>query len=62
MYFGSMDDVLVAHKLRLLDVAAWLRQRGSQAALGLRVGIPIAVGTASCSQSLLGRCECVEYL
>jgi len=23
---GFVDDVIVAHKLRLLDVAAWLRQ------------------------------------
>ena len=23
---GFMDDVISAHKLRLLDVAAWLRQ------------------------------------
>ena len=26
---GFMDDVVFAHKLRLLDVAARLRQRGS---------------------------------
>ena len=26
---GFMDDVIFAHKLRLLDVAARLRQRGS---------------------------------
>jgi len=33
---GFMDDVMFAHKLRLLDVAARLRQRGSHVrSLGL---------------------------
>ena len=32
---GSMDDVIFAHKLKLLNIAAWLRQRGSHTALGL---------------------------
>ena len=32
---GFMDDVIFAPKLRLLDIAARLRQRGSHAALGL---------------------------
>jgi len=32
---GFMDDVIFARKLRLLDVAATLRQRGSHAVLGL---------------------------
>jgi len=36
-------NVILTHKLRLLDVAARLRQRGTHAALGfLHVGIPIA--------------------
>jgi len=39
---GSMDDVIFAHKLKLLNIAAWLRQRGSHTALGLVVGIPVA--------------------
>jgi len=34
--FGFVDDVVFAHKLRLLDVAASLRQRGSHVcSLGL---------------------------
>jgi len=32
---GFMDDIMVADKLGLLDVAARQRQRGSHAALGL---------------------------
>ena len=39
---GSMDDVIFAHKLKLLNIAAWLRQRGSHTALGWWVGIPVA--------------------
>ena len=37
-----MDGVVFAHKLRLLDVAARLRQCGSHAASAWRVGIPVA--------------------
>jgi len=51
--FGFMDDVIFAHKLRLLDVSARLRQRGSHAALGL--ACRNTRGTTSCSQVLLGR-------
>jgi len=37
-----MDDVIFSHKLRLLNVAARLRQRGSYAALGWYIAISIA--------------------
>jgi len=36
---GFMDDVIVAHRPRLLDVAALL-QRGAYAALGLAISCP----------------------
>jgi len=53
-----MDDVIFAHKLRLLEVAARLRQRGAHAALGLARRNTRCrqrtLGTASCSQGLLG--------
>ena len=39
---GFMDDVIFSHKLRLLNVAARLRQRGSHAALGWYIAISIA--------------------
>ena len=55
---GSMDDVIFAHKLRLLEVAARLRQWGSHAALGLARKNTRrrqrTIGTTSCSQGLLG--------
>ena len=56
---GFMDDVIFAHKLRLLDVAARLRQRqwGSYAALGLTCGNTCCrqrtLGTTCWSQGLL---------
>jgi len=34
---GFVDDAIFAHKLRLLDVAARLRQLGSHAALGISI-------------------------
>ena len=56
---GFMDDVIFAHKPRLLDVAARLRQRGSHAALGLARRNTRCrqrtLGATSCSQGLLGR-------
>jgi len=45
---GVMDDVIFAHKLRLVDVAARLRQRGSHAGLGL------ARRNTRCRQQKLG--------
>ena len=36
MYFRFMDDVIFAHKLRLLDVTAKLK-RSAQAALGFAI-------------------------
>ena len=64
--FSFMDDVIFAHNLRLLDVAARLRQRGSLAALGLacrnRRCRLRTLGTTSCSQGLLGRSGRVEYI
>ena len=45
---GVMDDVIFAHKLRLVDVAARLRQRGSHAGLGL------ARRNTRCRQQTLG--------
>ena len=63
---GFMDDVISAHKLRLLDVAARLRQGGSHAALGLARRNTRCrqrtLGTTSCSQSLPCRIGRVEYL
>jgi len=63
---GFVDDFIFAHKLRLLDVAARLRQRGSHAALGLARRNTRCrqrtLGNTSCSQSLLGRSGRVEYL
>ena len=50
---GSRDDVISAHKLRLLDVAARLRQRGSHAALGL------ARRNIHCRQWTLGTTSCI---
>jgi len=35
---GFMNDVIFSHKLRLLDVAARLRQRGSQNVRSLGLG------------------------
>jgi len=55
---GFMNDVIFAHKLRLLDVATRLRQRGSQKASGLARRNTRCrqrtLGTTSCSQGLLG--------
>ena len=48
--FVFMDDVIFAHKLRLLDVAARLRQRGLHTALGLACRM---LRTTCCSQGLL---------
>jgi len=45
---GFMDDVIYAHKMRLLEVAARLRQLGSHAALGL------ARRNTRCRQPTLG--------
>jgi len=45
---GFMDDIILAHKLRLLDVAARLRQRGSHRQQML--------GTTSCSQAAQWAC------
>jgi len=45
---GFMDDVIYAHKMRLLEVAASLRQLGSHAALGL------ARRNTRCRQPTLG--------
>ena len=63
---GFMEDVIFAHKPSLLDVAARLRQRGSHAALGLAHRNTRCrqrtLGTTSCSQGLLGRSGCDEYL
>jgi len=63
---GFMDDAIFAHKPRLLDVAARLRQWGSHAALGLARRNTCCrqwtLGNTSCSQVLLGRSGCVEYL
>jgi len=53
-----IDDIIFAHKLRLLDVAARLRQWGSHAALGLACRNTRCrqrmLGTTSCSQGRLG--------
>jgi len=61
-----MDNVIVAHKLRLLDVAARLRQWGSHAALGLAHRNTRCrqwtLRTTSCSQGLIVRNGHVEYL
>jgi len=55
---GFMDDIIFAHKLRLVDVAARLRQSGSRAALSLTRGDTRCRhwmhGTTSCSQCLPG--------
>jgi len=63
---GFMNDVIFAHKLRLLDVAARLRQWGSHAALGLACRYTRCkqwmLGTTSCSQGLLGCSGRVEHL
>jgi len=63
---GFVDDVTSAHKMRLLDVATRLRQRGAHAALGLARRNTRCrqrtLGTTSCSQGLLGRSGRVEYL
>ena len=63
---GLVDDVIFTHKLRLLDVAARLRQRGSHAALSLARRNTRCrqrtLGTTSCTQGLLGRSGRVEYL
>jgi len=63
---GFVDDVTSAHKVRLLDVATRLRQRGAHAALGLARRNTRCrqrtLGTTSCSQGLLGRSGRVEYL
>jgi len=62
---GFTDDVMFAHKPRLLDVAARLRQRGSHAALSLARRNTRCrqqtLGTTSCSQGLLGRSGRVEF-
>ena len=56
-----IDDFIFAHKLRLLDVAARLRQRGSHTALGLArrntYCTQRTLGNTSCSQGLLGRSQ-----
>jgi len=56
---GFVADVIFVHKLRLLDVVARLRQRGSHAALGLARRNTRCrqrtLGTTSCSHGLLGR-------
>ena len=61
-----IDDVIFAHKLRLLNVGARLRQRGSHAGLSLARRNTHCrqrtLGTTSCSQGLLGRSGRVEYL
>jgi len=63
---GFMADVILARKLRLLDDAAWLRHRGSHAALGLARRNTRCrqwtLGTTSCIRGLLGRSARVEYL
>ena len=62
---GFMDDVIFAHKLRLLDVAARLSQWGSHAALGLARRSTRCrqrtLGATSYSQGPLGRSGRVEY-
>ena len=62
---GFVDDVICAHKLRLLDVAARLRQWGSHAAFGLSHrntrSRQRTLGTNSCCQNLLVRSERVKY-
>jgi len=56
---GFMDDVIFEPQLRLLDVAARLRQWSSHAALGLAHRNTLCrqrtLGSTSCSQGLLGR-------
>ena len=56
---GFMDDVIFPRKLRLFEVAAWLRQWGWHAALCLARRNTRCrqrtLGTTSCSQGLLGR-------
>jgi len=62
---GFVDDVIFAHKLRLLNVATRLRHRGSHAAFGLAHRNTRCrqrtLGITSCSQGLLGRSGRVEY-
>jgi len=59
---GFMDEVIFAHKLRLLDVAARLRQRGSHVALSLaRRNTNYrqwTLGTTFYGKGLLGRSRC----
>jgi len=61
-----MDGVIFAHKLRLLNVAVRLRQRGSHAAFCLACRNTLCrqwmLGTTFGSQGLLGRSGPVEYL
>ena len=55
---GFIDDVILVHKLRLLDVATRLRLQDSHAALGVARRNTHhrqqTFGTTSCSQGLLG--------
>ena len=59
------DDVILVHKLRLLDVATRLRLQDSHAALGLARRNTHhrqqTFGTTSCSQGLLGRSGRVKH-
>ena len=61
-YFRYMDDVILAHKPILLDVAARLRQWGSGLARRYTRCRQRTLGTTSCSQCLLGRIGRVECL
>jgi len=62
---GFIGDVILVHKLRLLDVATRLRLQDSHAALGLARRNTHhrqqTFGTTSCSQGLLGRSGHVKH-
>ena len=63
---GFIDDVIFAQKLRLLDIAASLRQWGSHAALNLaRRNIRCRqrkLSTTSCSQGLIDHSGLVGFI
>ena len=65
---GFMDDVIFAHKLRLLNVAARLRQWASHSHTALSLARrntccrQRTLGTTSCSQPLLGHSGNAQYL
>ena len=57
-----MDDVIFAHKLRLVDVAARLRQRGSHAGLGLARRNIHPLQTADARDYFFQNCSLVQFM